>query len=388
MVELINNKEHMNTDGLQKIINLKASLNTGNSCELKALFPRTIPVVRPLVKYTRIPDPHWLTGFTEASPKALVVWGENLPYLVGKARLTKVEREMIKLPWWTTGFVDAEGCFRISIRKNKKLKTDWSVSLIFQIGLHDRDQTVLELIKSSLGVGKIYKHSKDMIQLRVESVNDLLVIINHFNKYPLITQKRADFELFKQAYELIQNKEHLTVEGLNKLVAIKAPLNWGLPDNLIGAFPNIKLVPRPLVLNQSIPDSNWLAGFVSGEGCFFVTIKKSDKYLLGESVQLRFQITQHSRDEQLLRSLISYLGCGRYSFSQGRDWGDFVVTKFSDLTEKVIPFFEKSPIVGVKSHDFEDFKKVSKLMKEGAHLTQEGLEEIKQIKAGMNKVRK
>lgn len=56
----------MTPDGLQKIINLKASLNTGNSGELKALFPHTIPVARPLVKYTGIPDPHWLAGFTEA----------------------------------------------------------------------------------------------------------------------------------------------------------------------------------------------------------------------------------------------------------------------------------------------------------------------------------
>jgi hypothetical protein len=58
IVELVNNKEHMTPTGLQEIINLKASLNIGNSGELKALFPNTIPVTRPLVKYTGIPDPH------------------------------------------------------------------------------------------------------------------------------------------------------------------------------------------------------------------------------------------------------------------------------------------------------------------------------------------
>lgn len=58
IVELINNKEHLTPAGLQKIVNLKASLNLGNSGELKALFPNTIPVARPLVKFTGIPNPH------------------------------------------------------------------------------------------------------------------------------------------------------------------------------------------------------------------------------------------------------------------------------------------------------------------------------------------
>ena len=51
------------------------------------------------------------------------------------------------------------------------------------------------------------------------------VIIPHFDKYPLITQKRADFELFKTAFEIINHQEHLRIEGLRKLVAIKTSLN-------------------------------------------------------------------------------------------------------------------------------------------------------------------
>jgi hypothetical protein len=35
-------------------------------------------------------------------------------------------------------------------------------------------------------------------------------ILPHFKKYPLLTQKRADFELFKQIVFMMNNKEHLT----------------------------------------------------------------------------------------------------------------------------------------------------------------------------------
>ena len=49
--------------------------------------------------------------------------------------------------------------------------------------------------------------------------------MDHFDKYPLITQKKADFEVFKQAVDLVKSKKHLTKEGLQKIVNI----SWGPP---------------------------------------------------------------------------------------------------------------------------------------------------------------
>ena len=54
----------------------------------------------------------------------------------------------------------------------------------------------------------------------VQSIKDLDVILNHFDKYPLITKKHADYLLFKMAIDLIKNKEHLNQEGLRKLIAL------------------------------------------------------------------------------------------------------------------------------------------------------------------------
>jgi len=84
-------------------------------------------------------------------------------------------------------------------------------------------------------------------------------------------------------------------------VAIKASLNLGLSDQLTVAFPNLKPVSRPLVKDQKVPHEQWLAGFISGEGCFFVKIFKSNTNM-GEAVSLGFKLTQHSRDEALMRS--------------------------------------------------------------------------------------
>ena len=98
-----------------------------------------------------------------------------------------------------------------------------------------------------------------------------------------------------------------------------------------------------------------------------------------------FQLTQHSRDEQLLVSLVNFLGCG--SVSKDRDAFNFKVTNFWDIENKIIPLFNKYPILGIKSKDFKDFCLVVELMKDKAHLTKEGLEQIRQIKADTNKKR-
>lgn len=109
---------------------------------------------------------------------------------------------------------------------------------------------------------------------------------------------------------------------------------------------------------------------------------RSSAYQTGFQVLLRFQLTQHSRDEALMRSLIGYFGYGKVYFN--REAVDFIVQKFSDLDNKVIPFFDKYPIVGLKSLDFKDFCRVAELMKQKKHLTQSGLEQIRKIKEGMN----
>lgn len=221
--------------------------------------------------------------------------------------------------------------------------------------------------------------------MRVTSIKDLTnQIIPHFDKYPLITQKRADFELFKQVVDIMNRKEHLTTEGLNKIVSLRASMNWGLSEVLKESFPEITPVPRPEVSHQGTQDPNWLAGFSAGECCFYIYIQKSSSCKLGKAVSLRFGLTQHSRDTLLINGFIKYLGCGRLEPRSNRSSVDFIVTNFSDIYGKIIPFFEKYPILGCKYLDYVDFCKVAELMKTKAHLTQEGLDKISLIKSGMN----
>lgn len=84
-------------------------------------------------------------------------------------------------------------CF--SIYKSDKYKVGWRIKLWFSIELHGKDINLLNRIKSFFGVGSISIRKRDnQVLYTVSSLNDLInVIIPHFEQYPLITQKQADF---------------------------------------------------------------------------------------------------------------------------------------------------------------------------------------------------
>lgn len=64
---------------------------------------------------------------------------------------------------------------------------------LFQISLHRKDKAILDLIQSTLGVGKVYTAGPEWFKLEVCTVKELRGLIAHFDKYPLISQKWADF---------------------------------------------------------------------------------------------------------------------------------------------------------------------------------------------------
>jgi hypothetical protein len=143
------------------------------------------------------------------------------------------------MAWFLCGLVDGEGCFMISITKSAKNKIGWSVKLVFKIGLHKKEQALLEKLAEFLGVGNMAP-SGDCLHYRVESIKDLPSVIEFFDKYSLITKKYADYLLFKQAVNLVINKEHLTMKGLLKIDSIRGLMNRGLPSKLVESI-NTKL---------------------------------------------------------------------------------------------------------------------------------------------------
>ena len=227
-----------------------------------------------------------------------------------------------------------------------------------------------------------------MCAFRVTSPKQILnQIIPHFDKYNLITQKQADYLLFKQIVMLIEQGNHLNKEGLQEIVNIRASLNLGLSEIQKKSFPNTIPVIRPCISVTGVPHPDWMAGFISGEGCFYININKG-RNKIGVGFSLIFQVSQHVRDELLLKSFIDFFKCGYFVKAFDAKWGHFQCTKFSDIYNIIIPFCNRYPVRGVKSKDFSDWVKAAELFNKGEHLTKEGASKIISIKAGMNTGRK
>ena len=277
-----------------------------------------------IIKEQRV-DGSWWEKFSNTRPKINQCFSHLRCILMGFERNYQVlslskqrhtyrgyfTKKVLQQSFWITGFTDGEGSFHVSVIKNKNYKLGWQVEPCFKLTQHVRDKPVLKCIQNYFKVGSIYKHGPQTVQFRVQSIKELDTIINHFKMFPLMTKKCSDLKLFIMILEIMRRKEHLTQEGFIKIVAIKASMNRGLSEELKLAFPDVVPVVRPLVENPKIIDPNWLAGFTSGEGCFLINIVKSQRYKLGEAVQLVFKITQHEREEQLLREAgIEFLSCG------------------------------------------------------------------------------
>lgn len=298
-----------------------------------------------------------------------------------------------------SGLIDGEGSFSVIVDKKKTRKLGWRAKLKFQLGLHIKDLNLLYSLQEGLGgIGVIYLNKKkDMANFSIFSKGDLNKLILFLEKYPLITQKAADFMLFKQALELVNNKAHLTVDpeggrlrsGLNQIINIKASMNLGLSDTLKSEFAGYIPVKRPLVNDpDNIElDPHWISGFVSAEGNFDVRMPSINSEL-GRRVQLRFRISQHSRDLKLMAKIVKYFGSGNVYKYGGKFAVNLTIVDFTHITKTIIPFFEKYPLIGVKHKDYLDWCKIHSLMVNRSHLTVEGISLIEEIKLGMNSGRK
>ena len=288
-----------------------------------------------------------------------------------------------------SGLIDGEGSFSIIITKNKARKLGWRAELKFQIGLHTKDLNLLYLLQQHLGgIGSIHLHqNREIVNYSIDSIQDLNELIVYLEKHPLLTQKAADFLLFKKAVKLFNDKVHLTVEGLNQLVNIKASMNLGLSDMLKSEFASYTPVERPRInYDNIILSPYWISGFISAEGNFDVRIP-STKSKLGYRVQLRFRISQHSREIELMEKLVEYFGAGKIYNYAGKSAINLTIFDFTEISQIIIPFLNKTPLLGIKFYDYLDWSKIHSLMVNRLHLTVEGIDSIRKIKSGMNKGR-
>jgi hypothetical protein len=138
--------------------------------------------------------------------------------------------------------------------------------------------------------------------------------------------------------------------------------------------------------NQQERLDGYLAGYVDGEGCFSVSVNRNPSCRLGYQLVPEFHVSQNGDRAQVLELLRQRLGgCGYIKPNGKRDRAlVLVVRKRADLLERVIPFFERSPLLSSKQEDFEKFAIIVRRMALGHHRTASGFHELLRLGLSMN----
>ena len=144
------------------------------------------------------------------------------------------QQERLRLEGWINGFVDGEGCFTISIIRNRSVTTreSWQVFPEFVVSQGEKSRTALEKIKKFFKCGYINlntrrdNHHEQMLKYCVRAINDLnLKIIPFFEQNKLKTYKQKDFQVFRRIVKMMISKKHLSEKGLNRIRSLLQTMN-------------------------------------------------------------------------------------------------------------------------------------------------------------------
>jgi len=136
-------------------------------------------------------------------------------------------------------------------------------------------------------------------------------------------------------------------------------------------------------------NANYVVGLVDGEGSFAVHFNHSQRRRA--KVEPRFCLKLRAEDRSILDELCQFFECGKVYIQRDPRPNHslcfrFEVSNRADLLEKVIPFFQQYPLrFPSKIRDFHLFRQIVMLIADDVHLTDSGLEHLKELASRLHR---
>ena len=128
----------------------------------------------------------------------------------------------------------------------------------------------------------------------------------------------------------------------------------------------------------------YLTGYADGEGCFCISFNRSHRHKFGWEIRPSFSISQNGDRAEVLVFFKERRGCGTIRPDRSDKTLKYETRYIKDLVERVLPHFERYPLLSGKREDCARFAQVCRLMYTGSHLTNDGFQEIVQLASGVN----
>lgn len=238
---------------------------------------------------------------------------------------------------WVVGFVDGDGCFKI-------VRTQKETRYCFVVSQDKKSIDVLYGLKEKFGCGSVSKAGNNMREYRVSNKKHLKeIIFPFFLKNPLQTVKRKDFQIL---YEELTGQKLPTVQKTEKTTL----LSLGISNSSLTIC------------------RDWLTGFIDAEGCFYVSMVKNYP-------RPQFLIGLHLRDEEILKSIKNFMGCGTIYEKKKKKSSNYVLYQISSLPDfkKIIKVCTTNTnrclLKTSKRVNFLKFKQIVRIIEQKRHLT-------------------
>ena len=291
---------------------------------------------------------------------------------------------------WFVGFCDAESSFILQpVLYNNTIR---KITFMFSIELHIDDLTVLNYIKSMLGVGNI-RISKNKCIFTITDVEGTSLLIAIFDKYNLNSTKYLDYLNYKEGFLLYQARNKLTasyeskVELANRILQLKNSMNTKRTNTSM-----------PLG-HKIVISAAWLLGYTEGDGSFFIS--RTD---IEPVFSLSATDEQYDLYLKIKEFLVANLGFDKYSLvklnssqtiaitlgkarNNGKPTVTLVIKNIKVLNNYFVPFFDGLSFISKKGLDFLDFKLICAAVYNGLHKSEEIRSLLLKLTYNMNNFR-
>ena len=141
------------------------------------------------------------------------------------------DNQQERLGDYLAGYVDGEGSFHVAVQRNPSTRNGWQLVPEFHVSQNPERATVLRLLQTHLGCGRIQANARSggrdrslvyVVRRRVDLIRN---VIPFFERHPILSEKRLEFETFAEIVRAMERGEHLEQEGFERLLALAIQMN-------------------------------------------------------------------------------------------------------------------------------------------------------------------
>ena len=292
-------------------------------------------------------------------------------------------------PHFFSGFVQSDGCFHIGLQKDKTAKYKIRIKPTFYVTqLNSKDKKispVLRMARNLLQVGHYIPDRKNNCSsLCVNTLKDLNNnVLPHFEEYPLLSEKKKDYIVFKQIVEKMNKKLYNTLIGFCDIYNLALSMNKNgayrkkdkycaahnpLFDTLKGCTQrlnrndknlkddkNIKHASLPFQLFEPLNDQ-FVSGLIQGDASFGFSfrIKTNKNFSNKAKISPFFSLGQEYDSIDLLEKCERFFQCGKIS-KVSDNYYRWMVSDYSSLKNSIVDHLLTFPLLDVKGKQFKLF---------------------------------